>query len=180
MHRRNELCTRPMVRSAILSDAPNIFLLIQSLAGDGTLLFRPLQEIKDHISSFVISETPQGEFLGCASSYRYGAHLSEVRSIATLPHARGIGAGGLLLHRILEDLKASGTPCACLFTRIPSFFARYGFHTVPIASMKDKVAKDCLRCSRRSKCDEIAMVLGEMPTYWPLSSGHSLVQIGHG
>ncbi|RXH55078.1 GCN5-related N-acetyltransferase [Granulicella sibirica] len=130
-----------------------------------------------------MAETHGGEFLGCAAIHRYGTHLAEVRSIATRLEARGLGAGGMLLQRVLEDVRNSGTQRACLFTRIPSFFARYGFHTVPLASMRDKVAKDCVHCARRERCDEIAMVAGEPPIAWPVaarSSSGGLVQIGQG
>jgi amino-acid N-acetyltransferase len=175
---RLELCTRPVIRPAQLSDAPHIFRLIQNLSGDGTLLFRPLSEIENCIDRFVIAETYYGEFLGCAASHRYGTHLAEVRSIATLLQARGFGTGSTVLRRILDDVRPSGTGCACLFSRIPSFFARYGFHTVPLATMKDKLAGDCVHCPRRGRCDEIAMVSRELPVYWSSYHGNYLVQMG--
>jgi amino-acid N-acetyltransferase len=169
-------CTALSVRSAHLSDARTIFHLIESLSADGTLLYRPLHEIEAHIDTFVVAETASGGFLGCAALHRYGPHLAEVRSIATLPEARGLGAGAMLVHRLLEEIHSSGTTCACLVTRIPGFFARYGFHTVSLASMREKVAKDCAHCPRREHCDEIAMVAGEMPPYWE-TPHNGLVQL---
>ena len=170
----------PRVRSAVPSDAESIFKLIDSMTGDGTLLRRPLSEIRQHIDSFVVAETPEGEFLGCAALHRYSRQLAEIRSIAVRPEARGVGAGGLLLERLLEDLHRTGTGCACLFTRIPGFFSHYGFHSVSPGSVPDKVAKDCIRCPRRTHCDEIAMTHGELPAYAPdiLAAARQLVQLG--
>ncbi len=170
---------RPLVRTARPADVPSIFALIDSLSGDGTLLRRSTREIEQQIGSFLVAETPSGSFLGCAALHRYSAQLAEIRSIAVRPEARGAGAGGLLLQHLLGDIRTSGTSCACLFTRIPDFFAHYGFHTVPSGAVLDKVAKDCVRCPRRQQCDETAMALGELPTY-PLrmfQAARELVQL---
>ncbi len=169
----------PHVRSAVASDADSIFSLIESMTDDGTLLRRPLSEIRQHMDSFVVAESAEGAFLGCAALHRYGKHLAEIRSIAVRPEARGVGAGGLLLERLLLDIEQNGTGCACLFTRIPGFFARYGFHSVSAGSVPDKVAKDCIRCPRRTHCDEIAMTHGELPEYAPdvLAAARQLVHL---
>ena len=172
----------PRVRHAQLSDLGNIFNLVESMTGDGTLLRRTRREIEAQIDTFVIAETAAGEFLGCAALHRYGPHLAEIRSIAVKPEARGCGAGGLLLQQLLHDVQTTGTGCACLFTRIPSFFAHYGFHAVSLSSIPDKFAKDCVRCPRREHCDEVAMALGELPPYAPAvlqaaQSAQQLVQL---
>ena len=172
----------PRVRRARLSDLGNIFDLIESMTGDGTLLRRSRRELEREIDTFVVAETGTGEFLGCAALHRYGPHLAEVRSIAVKPEARGCGAGGLLLQQLLHDIESTGAGCACLFTRIPSFFAHYGFHDVSLSSIPDKFAKDCIRCPRREHCDEIAMALGELPSSAPSTlaaaqSAQQLVQL---
>ena len=86
----------------------------------------------------------------------------------------------MLLQHLLDDLRSSDTGCACLFTRIPEFFAHYGFHTVPSGAVLEKVAKDCVLCPRRQHCDETAMALGELPSY-PLrryqAAARELVQL---
>ena len=153
----------PVVRPASLADLGNIFNLIESMTSDGTLLRRTKHEIEAHLDTFIVAISGSGEFLGCAALHRYGPHLAEIRSIAVKPEARGLGAGGMLLEQLLHQVQATGTGCACLFTRIPSFFAHYGFHAVSLSSIPDKFAKDCARCPRREHCDEVAMALGELP-----------------
>ena len=169
----------PVVRPASLADLGNIFNLIESMTGDGTLLRRTKREIEAQLDTFIVASSASGEFLGCAARHRYGSHLAEIRSIAVKPEARGLGAGGMLLEQLLRQVQATGTGCACLFTRIPSFFAHYGFHAVSLSSIPDKFAKDCVRCPRREHCDEVAMALGELPGSAPhmLAEARQLVQL---
>ena len=83
-----------VVRKARLQDAVNIFDLVNSLSGDGTLLRRNYAEICENVRDFAIAESESGVFLGCGALHLYGPHLAEVRSIVVKPEAKGQGAGG--------------------------------------------------------------------------------------
>ena len=83
-----------LVRKALLHDASNIYDLVNSLSGDGTLLKRPFAEICENIRDFTVAESDGGVFLGCGALHLYGPHLCEVRSIVVKPEAKGQGAGG--------------------------------------------------------------------------------------
>src|ERR1700759_166125 len=92
------------VRKAKLPDARDIFDLVNSLSGDGTLLRRSYAEICENIRDFTVAERinperpdAEPEFLGCGALHLYGPHLAEVRSIVMRPESKGIGAGGALL-----------------------------------------------------------------------------------
>src|SRR5215470_17756977 len=113
-------------REALLRDATQIHDLIASYSGDGTLLPRTLPEICENIRDFVVVESA-GRILGCGALHLYGPHLAEVRSIAVRPDEKGNGAGRLLMGALLKQAKLQEVTCVCLFTRIPSFFARLGF-----------------------------------------------------
>jgi amino-acid N-acetyltransferase len=152
------------VRKALLPDASNIYDLVNSLSHDGTLLRRSFAEICENVRDFTIAESDAGAFLGCGALHLYGPHLAEVRSIVVRPEAKGQGAGGRILRALVDESEAHGIGCVCLFTRIPDFFFRYGFRTVEDRAMlPDKVYKDCRTCPRIYRCDEIAMVRGEIP-----------------
>lgn len=152
------------VRKARLQDASKISDLVNSLAGDGTLLRRTFAEICENIRDFTVVESDAGIFLGCGALHLYGPHLAEVRSIVVLPEAKGKGAGRALLLRLLEEAGEHGIGCVCLFTRIPDFFFRYGFRTVEDrTALPDKIFKDCQNCPRIHRCDEVAMAYGEIP-----------------
>lgn len=151
------------VHKAHLQDARNIFDLVNSLSGDGTLLRRSYAEICENIRDFTVAETNDGEFLGCGALHLYGPHLAEVRSIVMRPEAKGQGAGGLLLKALVEEAEQHAVLSVCLFTRIPDFFEHFGFRVADRDAMPDKIYKDCQTCPRLYACDEVAMVRGPLP-----------------
>jgi len=155
----------PEIRThkARLQDARNIFDLVNSLSGDGTLLQRSYAEICENIRDFTVAETSEGEFLGCGALHLYGPHLAEVRSIVMKPEAKGQGAGGLLLKALVEEAEQHAVLSVCLFTRIPDFFEHFGFRVADRDAMPDKIYKDCQTCPRLYACDEVAMVRGPLP-----------------
>jgi amino-acid N-acetyltransferase len=152
-----------VVHKAHLQDARNIFDLVNSLSGDGTLLQRSYAEICENIRDFTVAETNEGEFLGCGALHLYGPHLAEVRSIVIRPEAKGQGAGGLLLKALVEEAEQHAVLSVCLFTRIPDFFEHFGFRVAERDAMPDKIYKDCQTCPRLYACDEVAMVRGPLP-----------------
>lgn len=151
-------------REALLRDAHQIHDLIASYSGDGTLLPRTLPEINENIRDFVVVED-EDRIIGCGALHLYGPHLAEVRSIAVWPEAKGNGAGRLLIDALMEQANRQEVTCVCLFTRIPSFFARMGFAFAVREDIPDKLYKDCLRCPRLHNCDEVAMFRGELPQF---------------
>ena len=151
------------IHKARLQDARNVFDLVNSLSGDGTLLRRSYAEICENIRDFTVAETDEGEFLGCGALHLYGPHLAEVRSIVMKPEARGQGAGGKLLNALVAEAEEHAVVSVCLFTRIPAFFEHYGFRIADRDSLPDKIYKDCQTCPRLYACDEVAMVRGPLP-----------------
>jgi len=158
-------------RSAQLEDAASIHQLIDSCTNDGTLLRRSYGEICENIRTFTIVEDDSGQFIGCAALHVYGQHLAEVRSIVVNRDAKRHGAGSMLVQALLDQAKAAGIKCVCLFTRIPTFFEHFHFRVADHQAFRDKVAKDCMHCARRNACDEIAMAVGELPAPNDLPSG---------
>jgi amino-acid N-acetyltransferase len=160
----NQLTATPLqTRKAQLQDARSIHQLIDSFTCDGTLLRRSYLEICANIHTFTIVETGSRQFIGCAALHVYGPHLAEIRSIVVHPDSKGHGAGGLLVHALLDQAEAAGIRCVCLFTRIPTFFEHFHFRVADHQAFRDKVQKDCIHCARRNACDEIAMAIGELP-----------------
>ncbi len=160
-----------LVHKALLQDARNIFDLVNSLSGDGTLLQRSYAEICENIRDFTVAETTEGEFLGCGALHLYGPHLAEVRSIVLKPESKGKGAGGLLLKALIAEAEQHAVLSVCLFTRIPDFFEHFGFRAAERDAMPDKIYKDCQTCPRLYACDEVAMVRGPLPKIAMLGPG---------
>jgi len=152
-----------VVRKAKLQDAVNIFELVNSLSGDGTLLRRSYAEICENVRDFTVAESESGVFLGCGALHLYGPHLAEVRSIVVKPEAKGQGAGGKVLQALLAEAEDQGVTAVCLFTRIPDFFFHFAFRVVDRTALPDKIYKDCQTCPRLYASDEVAMVRGPLP-----------------
>lgn len=151
------------VHKAHLQDARDVFDLVNSLSGDGTLLRRSYAEICENIRDFTVVENATGDFLGCGALHLYGPHLAEVRSIVVRPEARSTGAGAALLRALIEEGKEHEVASVCLFTRLPEFFEHFGFRVAERDAMPDKIYKDCQTCPRLYACDEVAMVRGPLP-----------------
>ena len=151
------------VRHAKLQDAVNLFDIVNSLSGDGTLLRRSYAEICENVRDFMVAESESGVFLGCGALHLYGPHLAEVRSIVVKPEAKGQGAGGKLLRALLHEAEDQGVVAVCLFTRIPAFFFHFVFRVADRPALPDKINKHCQRWPRLYACDEVAMVRGPLP-----------------
>lgn len=171
-----------LVRKALLRDATNIYDLVNSLSGDGTLLRRSFAEICENVRDFTVAESDSGVFLGCGALHFYGPHLCEVRSIVVKPEAKGQGAGGRILAALIEEAEEHGIQSVCLFTRIPDFFFKHGFRAVEDKTeLPDKIFKDCQNCLRLHRCDEVAMVRGRIPRIsilGPKVEAEQLVKLG--
>jgi len=152
-------------RRAKLQDAEHVHRIIHRFTGDGTLLPRSYAELCENIRDFVVVEDDAGVIVGCGALHLYGLHLTEIRSIAVEENARGRGAGRVLVQALLEEAHWHGVRCVCLFTRIPEFFAAFGFVVASKEDLPDKMYKDCQRCPRQLACDETAMYHGELPHF---------------
>jgi N-acetylglutamate synthase-like GNAT family acetyltransferase len=147
-------------RKAILPDAPAISALVSQYTSDGTLLPRSLQEICENVRDFTVVEH-HGKVIACAALHFYGLGLAEVRTVAVDKNAQGKSAGTKLVKGLLEEASAHDIVRVFLFTRVPDFFGRLNFVPVPHHTLPEKVHKDCLGCSRRHNCDEVAMVFDQ-------------------
>jgi amino-acid N-acetyltransferase len=168
------------VRKARTQDVDNIVSFVNGLSLDGTLLARTHGDVSTNIDTFMIAETEDAGFLGCAALYCYGPNLAEVRSVAVHPEARGQGVGHLLMEATLRRAEEHGVECLCLFTRIPDYFSAYDFHVVPHTALREKYYKDCCSCPRRHTCDEIAMIRGKLKHVAflrQISTIHGLIQL---
>jgi len=149
-------------RNATLPDVEHIHAIIRSYSGNGTLLPRTVAELCENVRDFVVAEC-DGQIIGCGALHLYGPHLAEIRSIAVVPSAKGLGAGAKLVRALMQEAERHRVICVCLFTRIPQFFAHMGFSVATREALPDKIYKDCIHCPNLHACDEIAMYRGEIP-----------------
>jgi amino-acid N-acetyltransferase len=149
-------------RNAVLPDVQAIHGIMQPYAEKNILLPRSIPELCENVRDFVVAEY-NGEVVGCGALHLYGMHLAEIRSIAVMPAAKGLGAGRRLVEALMAEAERHRVTCICLFTRIPEFFAHMGFNVATREALPDKIYKDCRHCPFLYACDEIAMFRGELP-----------------
>jgi amino-acid N-acetyltransferase len=151
-------------REALLPDAEQIHDLISTYSTDGTLLPRTLAEICENVRDFIVLEEA-GQVIGCGALHLYGPHLAEIRSITVANNYQKRGGGELLVQSLMSEARKHKVSCICLFTRSPQFFAKLGFDAAQREDLPDKINKDCCVCPRYHRCDEVAMVKGELPRF---------------
>lgn len=149
-------------RNATLPDVERIHAIITPYAEKGTLLPRTTAELCENVRDFVVVEE-DGRVIGCGALHLYGMHLAEIRTIAVVPYAKGLGGGRKLVEALLDEAERHRVTCVCLFTRIPGFFKQMGFAVASREELPDKIYKDCVHCPLLHDCDEIAMVRGPIP-----------------
>jgi len=164
-------------REAILPDAEQIHSLVSNYSGDGTLLPRSLAEICENVRDFVVLEDSEGRLIGCGALHLYGMHLAEIRSITVDPRYQSNGGGRRLVKALLAQAEKQKVRSVCLFTRIPKFFAQMGFSVAAHQDLPDKIHKDCFKCPRLSRCDEVPMIRGPLPTFAILPPPKSWLKI---
>ncbi len=149
-------------RQAVLPDVGQIHAIIQPYADEGTLLPRSVAELSENVRDFIVAQE-NGRILGCGALHLYGMHLAEIRSIAVLPERKGSGVGRALVEALIAESRRHSVTCLCLFTRTPGFFGHLGFEFSRRQDLPDKIYKDCIHCPKLTCCDEIAMVMGQLP-----------------
>jgi amino-acid N-acetyltransferase len=145
------------VRKAGMRDIANILSLINQYAAQGVMLPRTEFEMSENIRDFSCAYDG-GQLVGCGALHFYTPTTAEVRSLAVLPEAAKGGIGRALVESLEQEAEEQGLHAIFAFTYVPQFFARLGFSEVERGELPLKVWKDCLRCSKFSGCDEIAVL----------------------
>jgi amino-acid N-acetyltransferase len=89
----------------------------------------------------------------------YDGYLVEVRSLVVLPELAGQGLGSRLLAAAVDEARRRGAQRVFALTLRPGLFERQHFLQVDRDLFPQKVWADCIRCPKRNRCDEVAVVL---------------------
>lgn len=154
------------IRRAGPQDVPGIAGVIADYVLQGVLLPRPVSELYQCVREFhvVVRDGEKGpEVVACAALRLLWGDLGEVRSLAVRPDHHGLGLGGALVRRVLDDARELKLPRVIALTREVEFFERCGFTVQQRENLPRKVWTDCVRCPRRHACDEVAVVCDLVP-----------------
>lgn len=148
--------TRIQLRSARPGDVRDMGRLIDLYAEQELLLPRTASDLLRHLDQFVVAEE-DGKVLALGSLLPMAPGLAEVRTLAVDPAAQGRGLGRRIVAKLVDMGIQKGFARIFCLTREPEFFASCGFETVSMDLFPQKVWKDCRKCPRQDRCDEIAM-----------------------
>jgi amino-acid N-acetyltransferase len=156
---------RLTVRKAVMHDIPLILDLINAYAAKGIMLPRTEFEMSEAIRDFIVV-MQGGELLGCGALHFYSPTVGEIRSLAVHEHAKTKGVGRILVDSLVREADIYELDVVFAFTYVVEFFNRVGFHVVERGVLPLKAWKDCLRCSKFSACDEVAVLRVLRADHW--------------
>lgn len=166
---------RLSVRKAAMHDIPLILDLINGYAAKGVMLPRTEFEMSEAIRDFIVVRQGE-ELLGCGALHFYSPTVGEIRSLAVHEHAKTKGVGRILVESLVTEAEMYDLDVVFAFTYVVEFFNKVGFHVVERGVLPLKAWKDCLRCSKFSACDEIAVLRVLRPDHWSESQPQQWIQ----
>jgi amino-acid N-acetyltransferase len=146
-----------MLRSATINDVPRISQIISSHAELGRMLFKSYARLYENLRDFAVYEL-DGKVVGCVAMTVIWADLAEVRSLAVDSAYQGRGVGRRLVLWTIAEARRLQIRRIMSLTYEQKFFEKMGFAVVSKDSLPLKVWSDCVACTKKDSCDEIAMV----------------------
>ena len=144
-------------RKATEDDIEALYTLIENYAVQAIMLPRTREMLLEQLEHFIVAEQ-DGKLIGCGSLCHLGPDLVEIRSLGITPDFKGKGIGTMLVDELLTLAKERNVPRVMALTYADGFFMKNGFHIVEKEIFPEKVWKDCIYCSKRHACDEIAVL----------------------
>jgi amino-acid N-acetyltransferase len=146
------------VRPATITDMLQVEPMINGFAAENLMLPKTREQLVRLFREFVVAVDEHGRVLGCGGLRIFSPTLAEVISLAVDPATQGMGLGGRIVERLVEDAEMLGITTVFALTLRDGFFHRLGFRTVPKEMFPAKVWSDCRNCPKLHACDEIAVV----------------------
>jgi len=146
------------VRRARLADVPGMMPLLNEYARQAEILPRTEQDVYRSIREWVVAET-EANIVGMGSLLVMWHDLAEIRSLVIDPAYQGLGHGGKIVNKLLDEAKSIEIDRVFALTRRPGFFLKLGFQLTDIKELPRKVQHDCVFCPKFHACDEKAVIM---------------------
>jgi len=151
------------VEKARIGDVAQIQKLINSFAGQGVMLARPLSELYENIRDFFVVRKGK-KIIGCAALHVIWSDLAEIKSVAVDEALQKQGIGQQLIQACLNEAREIGLKSVFCLTYKPAFFSKQGLREVEKAQLPHKIWTECYRCPKFPNCDETAMTIEVVET----------------
>lgn len=145
------------LRPARIADMRQVEPLINGFATRNLMLPKTLDQLLRCFREFVVAVDPDGQVLACGGLRVFSEQLAEIVSLAVDERAQGLGLGGDVVERLLDEARTIGLDTVFALTLRDGFFHRLGFRTVSKDQFPLKVWADCRNCPKLNACDEIAV-----------------------
>jgi amino-acid N-acetyltransferase len=145
-----------MVEKAKIGDVPQIQRLVNSFAGKGEMLARPLSEIYENIRDYFVVRKGK-KIIACVALHVSWADLAEVKALAVEEGNQKTGLGAQLVAACVKEAAELDIPIIFCLTYKPVFFEKQSFIRVDKMKLPKKVWTECFHCPKFPDCDEVAM-----------------------
>lgn len=145
------------IRPARAEDVDGIVALINGYAAQSVMLWRTPESVRAALHDFVVGIDAAGRFLACGALKEYSPSVAEVASVAVARELHGRGIGIRIVQEVERLARKRGVAELFALTLTPAFFERAGYAVADRARFPEKVRRDCLRCPRRIRCDEVCV-----------------------
>jgi amino-acid N-acetyltransferase len=146
------------VEKAKISDAQQIYELVNVFADRGEMLPRALSEIYQNLREYFVIRNSDNNLMACVASHISWDDMSEIRSLAVAEKEQTKGLGARLVQHCIEEAKTLDIPTIFCLTYKPGFFEKQGFRIVDKMELPRKIWSECYHCPKFPDCDEVAMI----------------------
>jgi len=133
--------------------------IINDAAELGLMLPKSLSSLYENLRDFHVAVDDEDRVIGTAAIAIVWANLAELASLAVDRDYRGHGLGKALARACLDEARALGIKRVMTLTYEQRFFEKLGFGVVDRQQLPLKVWRECVRCPKNQRCDEIAMIV---------------------
>lgn len=114
------------IRWANVKDVKRIREVIQPYVESRAILAKPAVAYYEAVQEFRVVEQA-GRIVACGAVHAMWDDVAEIRTLAVDVEAKGQGAGGALIRRLIQDARDLGVDRLFCLTFEVGFFARHGF-----------------------------------------------------
>lgn len=164
--RAAEVESKPVVRRVIArtahpEDACQIAALLSLWAQHGLTIARSADAVRMCIGEFVVAtyHDDHSNILACGALVAHSPEIGEIRSVASTEAAKGTGAGSEVVRFLIEEAESIRMDTLVLLTKVPGFFARFGFHEITPLALPEDFVRDQINARGRTFKDRVVMRL---------------------
>ena len=145
------------VEKAKITDAYQMYQLINHFAAKGEMLARALSELYENIRDYFVVREDE-KVIACAALHVSWSDLAEIKSLAVAEDQQNQGLGLQLIQACLDEAREIGVPTVFCLTYKPALFEKLGFSQRDKMELPRKIWTECYLCPKFPNCDEIALV----------------------